>query len=119
VAEELSRPIACVLVAARPPPSDAADVAGVAVAWRVAGDAHIMELAVRPAVRRRGVGSALLEAACTATCAAGGVCLLEVRESNSGAAALYTRSGFSLVGRRKGYYPDGEAALLMTRLPPG
>jgi ribosomal-protein-alanine N-acetyltransferase len=119
VAEELSRPIACVLVAARPPPGDAADVAGVAVAWRVAGDAHVMELAVRPDARRRGVGSALLEAACAAACSTGGACLLEVRESNSGAVALYTRSGFTLVGRRKAYYPDGEAALLMTRLPAG
>lgn len=116
MAEELTRPIARVLVAACDGGADD-DVAGVAVVWRVADDAHIMELAVRPAARRRGIGGALLAAACDAACAPGGLCLLEVRESNSGAAALYERAGFVTVGRRKAYYPDGEAALLMTRPP--
>jgi ribosomal-protein-alanine N-acetyltransferase len=97
--------------------ADARYVAGVVVAWRVAGDAHIMELAVSPAARRRGCGSALLEAACAAAREPGGACLLEVRESNAGAAALYERTGFQRVGRRPKYYPNGEAAVLMTRPP--
>jgi GNAT superfamily N-acetyltransferase len=42
---------------------------GVAVAWRVAGDAQVMELAVRPAWRRRGLGGALPAlAACHTAC---------------------------------------------------
>lgn len=93
---------------------------GVAVAWRVAGDAHVMELAVRPSARRRGVGRALLEAACASADATsspgGGACLLEVRESNTAALALYEGAGFQRVGRRKRYYPDGEDAILMTRV---
>ena len=45
-----------------------------------------------------------------------GACLLELRESNAGAAALYERHGFVRVGLRKKYYKDnGEAAILMTR----
>lgn len=88
---------------------------GVAVAWRVAGDAQVMELAVRPAWRRRGLGGALLEAVCSAASDAGGACLLELRESNTGAALLYERHGFLRVGLRRKYYPNGEAAVLMTR----
>ena len=108
------RPMARVLVAA----SDAGEspaLLGVAVAWHVAGDAQVMELAVRPAWRRRGLGGALLEAVCRAASDAGGSCLLELRESNTGAALLYERHGFLRVGLRRKYYPDGEAAVLMTR----
>ena len=114
VAEELERPMARVLVAAE----DAAPetLLGVAVAWRVAGDAQVMELAVRPAWRRRGLGGALLDAVCAAASDETGACLLELRESNAGAAALYERHGFVRVGLRKKYYKDnGEAAILMTK----
>jgi len=38
--------------------------------------------------------------------------LLEVRASNAAAQALYTAAGFVADGRRPGYYPDGEDALL-------
>jgi ribosomal protein S18 acetylase RimI-like enzyme len=40
--------------------------------------------------------------------------LLEVRASNAKAIAMYEhRLGFASVGRRRGYYADGEDALLM------
>ena len=39
--------------------------------------------------------------------------MLEVRVSNAAAIALYEQLGFLQVGRRKGYYQDGEDAILM------
>jgi ribosomal-protein-alanine N-acetyltransferase len=88
------------------------EVLGVAVAWAVAGDSHLLELAVAADARRRGVGTQLLEEAIAHTLAPGGVALLEVRESNSGARRLYNRLGFEEVGRRARYYSDSEAAIL-------
>lgn len=43
---------------------------------------------------------------------------LEVRAKNSAAVALYEGLGFTLVGRRKRYYPDSEDALLMNCVLP-
>ena len=40
---------------------------------------------------------------------------LEVRESNSSAKGLYVAFGFEQMGLRKGYYPDGEDAIVMTK----
>ena len=106
----MARVLVAANASAEPP-----ELLGVAVAWSVAGDAQVMELAVRPAWRRRGLGGALLEAVCSAASDADGACLLELRESNAGAALLYERHGFLRVGLRRKYYPDGEAAILMTR----
>jgi ribosomal-protein-alanine N-acetyltransferase len=39
---------------------------------------------------------------------------LEVRRSNRGAQALYSKYRFDIVGERRRYYRDGEDALLMT-----
>jgi [ribosomal protein S18]-alanine N-acetyltransferase len=89
---------------------------GIAV---LAGDAHVMGLAVRSAARRRGWGGALLAALVAAAADAGcdGV-TLEVRPSNEPARRLYGRAGFSVAGRRHGYYPDGEDALILWRDDP-
>jgi [ribosomal protein S18]-alanine N-acetyltransferase len=84
---------------------------GIAV---LAGDAHVMGLAVVPAAQGRGWGGALLAAlvAAAATVGCGGV-TLEVRPSNVIARRLYGRAGFIVAGRRPGYYPDGEDALIL------
>ncbi|GBF96158.1 hypothetical protein Rsub_08906 [Raphidocelis subcapitata] len=92
---------------------------GFIVGWLVAGELQLLELAVHPDCRRRGLGAALLrrlllEAGCDAAAAA----VLEVRADNGGALALYAAHGFGEVGRRRRYYPDGCDALLMAR-PPG
>lgn len=84
---------------------------GIAV---LAGDAHVMRLAVLPAARGRGWGGALLAALVDAASAAGcGGVTLEVRASNTTAQRLYRRAGFAVAGRRTGYYPDGEHALIL------
>ena len=78
---------------------------------------HIMNLAVDPAWRRRGVASKLLETLLVRTTGPEerGY-TLEVRPSNTGAIRLYERFGFSIRGRRRGYYVDNnEDALIMWR----
>jgi ribosomal-protein-alanine N-acetyltransferase len=77
---------------------------------------HVHSLAVRGRARRRGIARALLKDARREHSAAR-AWLLEVREDNGGARAFYGRLGFAEVGRRRGYYRDGSAAVLMTRNP--
>ncbi len=94
--------------------SVAPDGAGMAM-FRVAADeAELLTIAVRRAVRRRGVASALLSV-CMARCRRLGAerLFLEVSASNMPACALYRRMGFAEVGRRAAYYGDGSAALVM------
>lgn len=78
---------------------------------------HIMDLAVRPCSRGAGVGGRLLDELLGHTPRDVPV-LLEVREGNAGAIALYRSRGFRDSGRRPHYYADtGEAALLMVHGP--
>jgi [ribosomal protein S18]-alanine N-acetyltransferase len=89
-------------------------VRGLAIVWTVADEAQLLEVAVHPAWRRRGVGAALV-AAVLARAPAGGSVVLEVAQSNDAAHALYASYGFEETGRRKGYYRDGGDAVLMAR----
>lgn len=82
----------------------------------LAGDAHVMTLAVDPARRGRGHGRVLLAALLTAARDELGVerATLEVRESNAAARSLYRHAGFAEVGVRPGYYAEtGEAAVIL------
>ena len=82
----------------------------------VAGEAEILTLAVHPAARRSGLGRALLLAAIGGAAALGATAMfLEVSAINTPARSLYETSGFSPVGRRRRYYPDGSDALVMRR----
>ncbi len=79
---------------------------------RVADEAEILTLAVRPAARRAGLGGRLLgRAAVLAASGGAGRLFLEVAEGNAAARALYARAGFQEIGRRRAYYrrPDGRA----------
>jgi ribosomal-protein-alanine N-acetyltransferase len=80
---------------------------------------HIMNIAVSPNFRRRGIATALLERLFELTDDRGqrGY-TLEVRVSNHGAIRLYERLGFTGRGIRRGYYTDNrEDALIMWREP--
>lgn len=87
-------------------------VDGFVVVWLVAGEAQILNLAVRPTKRRRGIGGALVRHAATMR-SVGLPAVLEVDVSNHGAIALYERQGFHRAGLLKGYYPDGSDAIIM------
>lgn len=77
---------------------------------------HIMNIAVDPVHRGKGVGSALLRAAMDhlrrmdASCAE-----LEVRTDNASAIRLYERYGFQISQRLPRYYQNGDDAYLMVR----
>lgn len=91
-------------------------IIGFAGLWMIADEAHITSIAVREKYRGQRVGELLLVAltelaielkAHTVT--------LEVRVSNTVAQSLYTKYGFTQVGRRRGYYTDNrEDAVLMS-----
>ena len=80
---------------------------------------HVMNVAVAPEHRRRGIATALLDRLFELTAEDGrrGY-TLEVRVSNTQAIALYERRGFRGRGIRRGYYTDNrEDALIMWREP--
>jgi ribosomal-protein-alanine N-acetyltransferase len=109
---ELSKPSGICLAAVD---SETGRVIGYLVCSRYDLVWHLMNVAVDPAGRRRGVGRQLLEA----MIAQAGVeepYTLEVRTSNAPAIALYEQFGFRSAGTRPRYYRDtGEDAVIMWR----
>lgn len=78
-------------------------------------EADMMNLAVKPDCRRRGIGEELVNALVDALKSKGAHSLtLEVRASNQAAISLYEKLGFCEVGRRPGYYvkPKEDALIL-------
>ncbi len=77
-------------------------------------ECQVLNLAVYPGCRRRGVATALLKELETA-CGQWRISdmTLEVRASNTGAQALYKGFGFAAEGIRKNYYEGKEDALIM------
>jgi len=90
---------------------------GFLVAWQLADEFELLDLATDPSQRRRGVGSALVgELIHTARSRAGSAVFLEVRSSNQPARALYQKHGFRVVHERKNYYRDPVENALCMRL---
>jgi ribosomal-protein-alanine N-acetyltransferase len=91
-------------------------VVGYTCRWRVTDEVHLLNVAVHPAWRGRGVGRRLVDAVLQEgrTTKARTV-FLEVRAGNAPARRLYARLGFTELGIRRGYYGVGQDAIVMER----
>ncbi len=110
VASEIQNPLSLWLIA-----MDGERVAGYIGSQSVEGEADMMNVAVSPNYRRRGIARQLIEALVYALSEKGVHSLtLEVRASNAPAIALYEKLNFLAVGRRKNYYhhPKEDALIL-------
>lgn len=76
---------------------------------------HINKIAVEEEIRRQGNATKLM-AACIEFAKQNKVTMisLEVRQTNQGAQDFYKSLGFNSAYLRPSYYPDGEAAIVMT-----
>ena len=112
-AAELQKPGAVAVGAYR----ESGALVGYAIVSRYVDAWHVMNIAVAPEFRRRGIAKTLLEKLfeATETDPRQGY-TLEVRVSNADAIRLYERLGFEARGIRRGYYTDNrEDALIMWR----
>ena len=74
-------------------------------------EAEVLTLAVSARQRRRGIGRRLMDEALRRLYHDRvPVLFLEVDETNAAARALYARTGFRVVGRRRDYYGSGTGA---------
>jgi [ribosomal protein S18]-alanine N-acetyltransferase len=93
-------------------------IAGYLIGREVAGTGEILNLAVSPDCRRRGVARTLLRAGLGALRKRHvEEVYLEVRESNRSAQALYLSCGFRPVGQRAAYYRNPKEDALVLWLP--
>lgn len=92
-------------------------LAGYICPMLVLDEGHILDVAVSPAMRGRGIGRLLVERALL-DCRERGAAFvsLEVRCSNVSAISLYRALSFTETGIRKRYYENGEDAVLMEYL---
>lgn len=93
------------------------ELLGFAIVQQIVDEATLLDICLSPEQQGQGYGHLLLSAVIDGAKAAKAVVLmLEVRESNLAARALYQKRGFVETGRRKGYYPlagGKEDAILM------
>ena len=111
VASELKNPLSLWLVAL-----DDATVAGYVGSQSVQGEADMMNIAVHPDYRRKGIARQLVTELVAALAKKGVHRLaLEVRASNAPAIALYEQLGFIQVGLRPNYYRNPKEDALILR----
>lgn len=80
---------------------------------KILDEVHIINMAVHPDFRGQGVGKRLMQHVLNDE----DVFFLEVRTSNETAKNIYEKYGFKIISVRKAYYPDGEDAYVMRRIP--
>jgi ribosomal-protein-alanine N-acetyltransferase len=109
---ELKRPQARYFVA-----EEGDRIAGYMGYWEAPQEAHIINLAVAPGFRKKGLGVAMLDHVLEFARKTGAnLATLEVRESNVAARGLYEKCGFKFVAIRKKYYVDNqEDAVVMIK----
>ena len=117
---ELEHDWSTILVAAEPltsAPHGSELIVAFLIFWLVHDEVHILNVAVEPAHRRKGVARALMtEAERRANQAGAALLTLEVRRSNQAALDLYRDFNYRAVGVRPNYYVDeGEDAIVMVK----
>lgn len=114
---ELSKPTGICLAAEMPATGAEPELGGYLICSRYDTVWHVMNVAVDPTQRRRGVATAMIESLLSRV-ERDAQLTLEVRKSNAGAIRLYEGFGFRSAGVRRRYYADnGEDALIMWRTP--
>lgn len=90
---------------------------GFAFVQRILDEAHLLDIAIDPALRGQGHGRELLRRLMDEVMVAGiSIWFLEVRVSNTAAITLYQTLGYNELSIRRNYYKDAggsEDALLM------
>jgi ribosomal-protein-alanine N-acetyltransferase len=87
------------------------------LAWHVADEIHVLNVATHASHRRQGVARSLVDGVIEfARSQKARHIRLEVRRSNEGALRMYRAAGFFVVAIRRDYYPDGEDAIDMDLL---
>lgn len=110
ISSEILNPLSYWLVAV-----DGDVVAGYVGSQSVMGEADMMNIAVLPEYRRKGIAKVLVEKLIYGLQERNVHCLtLEVRASNIAAISLYEQLGFAQIGRRPNYYsaPKEDALIL-------
>ena len=110
IASELENPLSLWLIA-----EEDGAVCGYVGSQTVLDETDMMNIAVHPDCRRKGIAAALIAELVSRLKARGSRILrLEVRESNLPAIALYKAMGFTQLGLRKNYYRNPkENALIL------
>jgi ribosomal-protein-alanine N-acetyltransferase len=97
------------------------EIQGYIFARAMADEGEVLNVAVRPDIRRQGLGRQLLDTVLEGFRNEGvATVYLEVRASNAAGRAFYDKLGFQEVGRRRGYYnrPKEDALVLARKLTP-
>ena len=111
IASELKNGLALWLVAVNDD-----TVVGYIGSQTAAGETDVMNIAVHPDWRRRGIAQSLIECLVVELKNRGSEALmLEVRASNGPAISLYEKLGFRQVGRRPNYYRNPKEDALILR----
>ena len=111
IATELNSKLSCWLVAL-----EGETLVGYVGSQSVLGESDMMNIAVHPEHRRKGVAEALVTSLVAELSVRGNHSLmLEVRPSNTPAVTLYEKLGFVQVGRRPNYYRNPKEDALILR----
>lgn len=111
IATELTSKLSCWLVA-----MEGETLVGYVGSQSVLGESDMMNIAVHPEHRCKGIAEALVTSLVTELTARGNHSLmLEVRPSNTPAITLYEKLGFTQVGRRPNYYRNPKEDALILR----
>ena len=92
------------------------EIVGFASIWCVLEEAHLTNIVIKRAYRKRGFATEFLSYLFE-FCKNSGMntLTLEVNSHNQPAFLLYKKLGFTVVGKRPNYYSNNQDAILMTK----